>query len=167
MSLATRDSAFAMSRAETREALVHAFDFESLDRLLLQGQYKRNRSYFNNADFGAHGAPGDDELTHDDRSAKPGLAQTVGEIIVVFRLAKAGAEGRPVEEWIEPPHEVGGARGVIDAIELAVRRGKYGIDEYVGRMVSDSALEHAGRLRVPPIRIQRQSMAHEHLGALI
>ncbi|HSE77462.1 MAG TPA: extracellular solute-binding protein [Alphaproteobacteria bacterium] len=45
-----------------REALVHAFDFESLDRLLLQGQYKRNRSYFNNADFGAHGAPGDSEL---------------------------------------------------------------------------------------------------------
>ncbi|HJS31419.1 MAG TPA: extracellular solute-binding protein [Alphaproteobacteria bacterium] len=45
-----------------RLALVYAFDFESLDRVLLQGAYVRNRSFFNNADLAARGVPGDDEL---------------------------------------------------------------------------------------------------------
>ncbi len=58
--LNTRRSLFADRRV--REAFVHAFDFESLDRVLLQGAYLRTRSFFNNADLAARGAPDSEEL---------------------------------------------------------------------------------------------------------
>ncbi len=45
-----------------REALVHLYDFEAIQRTLLYGQYKRINSYFPNSDFGVSGPPTAEEL---------------------------------------------------------------------------------------------------------
>jgi len=44
-----------------REALMLLYDFEAIQRTLLYGYYKRISSYFPNSDYGASGAPSDDE----------------------------------------------------------------------------------------------------------
>lgn len=45
-----------------REAIVHLYDFEAIQRTLLFGEYKRISSYFPNSDFGSSGAPTDQEI---------------------------------------------------------------------------------------------------------
>jgi microcin C transport system substrate-binding protein len=45
-----------------REALNDLFDFETLQRTLLNGQYKRDKSYFPGSDYGASGMPTPAEL---------------------------------------------------------------------------------------------------------
>jgi len=45
-----------------REAINYLYDFESIQRLLLFGQYRRVKSYFPNSDFGASGSPTPGEL---------------------------------------------------------------------------------------------------------
>ncbi len=47
-----------------REALNLAFDFESLNKTIFYGQYKRVRSYFQNSDLEAKGLPTQDELKY-------------------------------------------------------------------------------------------------------
>ena len=48
--------------ARVREAIVHLYDFEAIQRTLLYGQYKRIRSYFPNSDFGVSGPPTPEEV---------------------------------------------------------------------------------------------------------
>ncbi len=43
---------------KVRQALAYAFDFEWSNRTLFYGQYKRNRSYFDNSELAASGLPG-------------------------------------------------------------------------------------------------------------
>jgi microcin C transport system substrate-binding protein len=45
-----------------REAINLLYDFESIQRTLLFGEYKRVKSWFPNSEFGAHGAPDQAEL---------------------------------------------------------------------------------------------------------
>ncbi len=45
-----------------REAIVHLYDFEAIQRTLLYGQYKRIQSYFPNSDFGVSGPPTPEEV---------------------------------------------------------------------------------------------------------
>ena len=45
-----------------REAIVHLYDFEAIQRTLLYGQYKRIKSYFPNSDFGVSGPPTPEEI---------------------------------------------------------------------------------------------------------
>lgn len=45
-----------------REALNHLYDFETTQRQLLYGQYKRVKSWFPNSEYGARGAPTPEEL---------------------------------------------------------------------------------------------------------
>ena len=47
---------------KVRQALAYAFDFEWSNRTLFYGQYKRNRSYFDNSELAATGPPGPAEL---------------------------------------------------------------------------------------------------------
>lgn len=55
----TRRAKFADARV--RAAIGHLFDFEWTQRNLLYGQYKRVKSNFPNSDFGASGAPSEEE----------------------------------------------------------------------------------------------------------
>lgn len=45
-----------------RMALNHIFDFETIQRQLMYGQYKRVKSWFPNSEYGANGAPTPEEL---------------------------------------------------------------------------------------------------------
>ncbi len=45
-----------------RRAIIHLYDFETIQRSLLYGKYQRIKSYFPNSDFGASGAPTPEEL---------------------------------------------------------------------------------------------------------
>jgi microcin C transport system substrate-binding protein len=45
-----------------REALNDLFDFETIQRTLLNGQYKRDKSYFPGSDYGASGKPTPEEV---------------------------------------------------------------------------------------------------------
>ena len=48
--------------ARVRQALAYAFDFEWSNKTLFYGQYTRTRSYFDNSELAAKGAPGPAEL---------------------------------------------------------------------------------------------------------
>ena len=48
--------------ARVRHALALLFDFETTQRTLLNGQYKREKSYFPGSDYGASGAPSQQEI---------------------------------------------------------------------------------------------------------
>ena len=45
-----------------RRAIIYLYDFETIQRTLLFGKYKRIKSYFPNSDFGASGLPTPEEL---------------------------------------------------------------------------------------------------------
>jgi microcin C transport system substrate-binding protein len=45
-----------------RRAIIHLYDFETIQRTLLYGKYKRIKSYFPNSDFGAAGPPTPEEI---------------------------------------------------------------------------------------------------------
>ena len=45
-----------------REAILHLYDFEAIQRTLLFGQYQRIKSYFPNSDFGVSGPPTPEEI---------------------------------------------------------------------------------------------------------
>lgn len=45
-----------------RRAIIHLYDFETIQRTLLYGKYKRIKSYFPNSDFGVSGPPRPEEL---------------------------------------------------------------------------------------------------------
>ena len=45
-----------------REAIVHLYDFEAIQRTLLFDQYRRIKSYFPNSDFGVSGPPTPEEI---------------------------------------------------------------------------------------------------------
>lgn len=46
-----------------RRAIIHLYDFETIQRTLLYGKYKRIKSYFPNSDFGVSGPPTPEEIT--------------------------------------------------------------------------------------------------------
>ncbi len=48
--------------ARVRKALILLFDFEATQRTLLNGQYKREKSYFPGSDYGASGMPTPEEV---------------------------------------------------------------------------------------------------------
>jgi microcin C transport system substrate-binding protein len=45
-----------------RRAIIHLYDFETIQRTLLYGKYKRIKSYFPNSDFGVSGPPTPEEI---------------------------------------------------------------------------------------------------------
>lgn len=45
-----------------RRAIIHLYDFETIQRTLLHGKYRRTKSYFPNSDFGASGPPNSEEI---------------------------------------------------------------------------------------------------------
>ncbi len=56
----TQKGVFADARV--REALVHALDFEWMNKQLFYGQYTRTRSYFQNTEYEAKGLPSSEEI---------------------------------------------------------------------------------------------------------
>lgn len=45
-----------------RAGIIHLYDFETIQRTLLYGKYRRIKSYFPNSDFGASGPPSPEEI---------------------------------------------------------------------------------------------------------
>lgn len=74
-----------------REAIVHLYDFEAIQRTLLFGQYKRISSYFPNSDFGASGPPTEEEIA----ILEPFRDQLPPEVLTkAFEPPKSDGSGR-------------------------------------------------------------------------